>query len=90
MFDFQGEDRSRVPGDHRSGCFGIAELRLCHVWRLELGGEGSTRDRVPKWAIDVALAQHDKRFELADTYGRLQRTRVLTHGDNAISFFEVS
>ena len=38
----------------------------------------------------LALAQHDKRFELADTYGHLQRTRVLTHGDNAISFFEVS
>ena len=38
----------------------------------------------------LALAQHDKRFELAETYGRLQRTRVLTHGDNAISFFAVS
>lgn len=35
----------------------------------------------------LALAQHDKRFELAQTYGRLQRKRVLTHGDNAISFF---
>jgi 16S rRNA (guanine966-N2)-methyltransferase len=38
----------------------------------------------------LALAQHDRRFELAETYGRLQRTRVLTHGDNAISFFVAS
>jgi len=35
----------------------------------------------------LVLAQHDKRFELAETYGHLRRTRVLTHGDNAISFY---
>jgi 16S rRNA (guanine(966)-N(2))-methyltransferase RsmD len=38
----------------------------------------------------LVLAQHDKRLELAESYGRLQRTRVLTHGDNAISFYIVS
>jgi 16S rRNA (guanine966-N2)-methyltransferase len=36
----------------------------------------------------LVLAQHDKRFELAANYGSLSRTRVLTHGDNAITFFE--
>jgi 16S rRNA (guanine966-N2)-methyltransferase len=38
----------------------------------------------------LVLAQHSKRFELAAAYGKLRRTRVLTHGDNAISFFVVS
>jgi len=38
----------------------------------------------------LALAQHDKRFELAEIYGCLRRTRVLVHGDNAISFYMVS
>jgi len=35
----------------------------------------------------LALAQHDKRLELAPAYGTLHRTRVLVQGDNAISFF---
>jgi 16S rRNA (guanine(966)-N(2))-methyltransferase RsmD len=38
----------------------------------------------------LVLAQHAKRFKLAEAYGNLRRTRVLTHGDNAISFFIVS
>lgn len=38
----------------------------------------------------LVLAQHAKRFELAETYGKLRRTRVLAHGGNAISFFVVS
>src|SRR5437879_1906094 len=33
----------------------------------------------------LVLAQHDKGFELAETYGNLRRTRVLAHGANAIS-----
>jgi len=37
----------------------------------------------------LILAQHTKRFELAPAYGNLRRTRVMVHGDNAISFFEV-
>src|SRR2546426_638830 len=36
------------------------------------------------------LVQHARRFEFADTYGQLRRTRVLAHGDNAVSFFVVS
>jgi 16S rRNA (guanine966-N2)-methyltransferase len=35
----------------------------------------------------LVLAQHAKRFELATAYGSLLRTRVLVHGDNAISFY---
>jgi 16S rRNA (guanine(966)-N(2))-methyltransferase RsmD len=35
----------------------------------------------------LVLAQHAKRFRLADNFGRLRRARVLAHGDNAISFF---
>jgi 16S rRNA (guanine966-N2)-methyltransferase len=38
----------------------------------------------------LVLAQHATRFKLADAYGNLRRTRVLAHGDNAISFFVVS
>jgi 16S rRNA (guanine966-N2)-methyltransferase len=36
----------------------------------------------------LVLAQHAKRVELAPAYGALRRTRLLAHGDNAISFFE--
>lgn len=35
----------------------------------------------------LVLAQHDKRLELAERYGKLTRTRVLTQGDNAVSFY---
>src|SRR5579863_4350814 len=38
----------------------------------------------------LVLAQHAKRMQLAESYGRLRRTRVLTQGDNSISFFVVS
>ena len=38
----------------------------------------------------LTLAQHAKRFELAEEYGSLRRARVLVHGDNAISFFTSS
>jgi rRNA maturation protein Nop10 len=31
--------------------------------------------------------QHAARFDLADKYGALQRTRLLKQGDNALSFF---
>ena len=41
-------------------------------------------------AQSLTLAQHAKRMHLAECYGRLRRTRVLTQGDNSISFFVVS
>ena len=51
---------------------------------LDLLGERALRPDA------LALAQHSKRFELAVSYGPLRRTRVLVHGDNAISFFTPS
>ncbi len=48
---------------------------------LDLLGERALRPDA------LVLAQHAKRFELAEIYGRLRRTRVLAHGDNAISLF---
>jgi 16S rRNA (guanine(966)-N(2))-methyltransferase RsmD len=36
----------------------------------------------------LLIAQHDHRLILAETYGEFQRTRVLKHGDNALSFYE--
>lgn len=47
-------------------------------------------DRPGLDAQSLVLAQHTKRLELAESYGGLRRTRVLTHGDNAVSFFVVS
>src|SRR5947207_455421 len=35
----------------------------------------------------LVLAQHDKRLALDEQYGALHRTRVLTQGDNRISFY---
>jgi 16S rRNA (guanine966-N2)-methyltransferase len=35
----------------------------------------------------LVIAQHSVRFELDDSYGALRRTRVVKHGDNALSFF---
>jgi 16S rRNA G966 N2-methylase RsmD len=36
---------------------------------------------------ELVIAQHSVRLELADSYGRLRRTRVVKQGDNALSFF---
>jgi 16S rRNA (guanine(966)-N(2))-methyltransferase RsmD len=35
----------------------------------------------------VVVAQHAVRFELAEVYGKLRRTRVLRQGNNALSFY---
>ncbi len=35
----------------------------------------------------LVVVQHSIRFELADRYGGLERTRVIRQGDNALSFF---
>lgn len=36
----------------------------------------------------LVIAQHAKRFLLADAYGSLRRTRMLCQGDNTLSFYE--
>ena len=38
---------------------------------------------------ELVIAQHASRHALKETYGRLQRTRVLKQGDNSLSFFEL-
>ena len=35
----------------------------------------------------LAIVQHSTRFELADDYGPLHRTRIAKYGDNVLSFF---
>lgn len=35
----------------------------------------------------LAIAQHAARFDPGDTHGRLTRTRLVRHGDNALSFY---
>ena len=36
----------------------------------------------------LVIAQHPPRLKLADDYGQLHRTRLLKHGDNALSFYQ--
>lgn len=36
----------------------------------------------------LVIAQHAARLGLGEEYGRLRRTRLLTQGDNALSFYE--
>lgn len=38
----------------------------------------------------LVIVQHSSRFALAETYGRLKRTRVLKQGDNSLSFYAPS
>jgi 16S rRNA (guanine(966)-N(2))-methyltransferase RsmD len=38
----------------------------------------------------LVIAQHSVRFELDDSYGALRRTRVVKHGDNALSFYSAA
>jgi len=35
----------------------------------------------------LVIAQHAPRLQLQESYGALRRTRVLRHGDNALSFY---
>jgi 16S rRNA (guanine966-N2)-methyltransferase len=35
----------------------------------------------------VTIAQHSVHFKLKDAYGALHRTRMVKHGDNALSFY---
>jgi len=37
---------------------------------------------------DLVIAQHGRRRDLAECYGKLQRTRIVKMGSNALTFFE--
>ena len=36
---------------------------------------------------ELTIAQHSIHLKLKDAYGRLHRTRMVKHGDNALSFY---
>jgi 16S rRNA (guanine966-N2)-methyltransferase len=55
-----------------------------YAFALGLLGERSLRPEA------LVLAQHERRRVLDESYGFLRRTRVLAHGDNAVSFFVVT
>jgi 16S rRNA (guanine966-N2)-methyltransferase len=38
----------------------------------------------------LTIAQHSVHFKLKDAYGGLKRTRMVKHGDNALSFYEAA
>ena len=48
-----------------------------------------TEPRTPGSGPALAVIQHPTRRPLPDTNGTLRRTRVVTQGDNALSFYEV-
>jgi len=50
----------------------------------------SALEIVASTRCDLAIAQHMRRFTLAETYGALQKKRILRQGDNCLSFFERS
>ena len=39
---------------------------------------------------DLAIVQHSVRLTLADSYGTLERTRIVKQGDNALSFYSAA
>jgi 16S rRNA (guanine966-N2)-methyltransferase len=44
--------------------------------------------RLASLSATLVIAQHATRFKPAETYGSLKRYRVLTQGDNSLSFYE--
>ena len=56
---------------------------------------GDVDDRERERALDLlgeqppalTIAQHDFHLKLKDVYGSLHRTRMVRHGDNALSFY---
>jgi 16S rRNA (guanine966-N2)-methyltransferase len=48
----------------------------------------ATLEQLGESAPPLVVAQHSARFQLAEQWGKLKRTRLLKQGDNALSFFE--
>jgi len=55
-----------------------AAVALEYTAAMELLAEGSP---------ELVVVQHSVRHSLAESYGALERTRVVKQGDNALSFF---
>ena len=57
------------------------------VARLYAAGYlGQVRKRIGRVLVAIAR-QRAERLKLADQYGNLHRTRLVKHGDNALSFY---
>ncbi len=41
------------------------------------------------WAMTLVVAQHEKRFDPGSEFGALRRIRLLTQGNNALSFYRI-
>ncbi len=41
------------------------------------------------WALTLVVAQHEKRFDPGSEFGALRRIRLLTQGNNALSFYRI-
>ena len=53
------------------------------------GTLGALADSPLIWAMTVVIAEHEKRFDLADEYGRLRRFRHLAQGSTGLSFYRL-
>jgi 16S rRNA (guanine966-N2)-methyltransferase len=81
------------------GVEGRAEVRQGRVTAIIPRLEASIVFLDPPYALEkldllgekpppLVIAQHPPRVKLADRYGNLHRTRLVKHGDNALSFYE--
>jgi 16S rRNA (guanine966-N2)-methyltransferase len=41
------------------------------------------------WAMSLVIAEHEKRFDPGEEFGSLRRTRKLTQGNTALSFYRI-
>jgi 16S rRNA (guanine966-N2)-methyltransferase len=67
---------------HRAGIVFLDppyEMEREYTAALELLGEAPP---------ELTIVQHSIRLAIADSYGKLRRTRLLRQGDNALSFFD--
>jgi 16S rRNA (guanine(966)-N(2))-methyltransferase RsmD len=58
-------------------------------YRLE-AAYGQALTAVSEKAVGLVIAEHQKRFDPGDEFGRLQRYRTLKQGDAALSFYRVA
>jgi 16S rRNA (guanine966-N2)-methyltransferase len=51
---------------------------------------GTSLLALSKTGCELVVAQHPSRLTLEETYGKLQRQRVLRQGDNSLSFYKAA